>query len=411
MNAEVKRYFGDAGLTVVRDIALQCTSWTGIAAVTPIECRDAIRRLDGTDVNAVVQVGTNLSMMRFAAAAELWLGKPVIAINTATYWHALRANGIHDQLSVLRPAARISLIGPNGVRALVDQQSGGEGAVHLLGAVLAILSGATFALTNATGRRGVISGTPAQGMIISMPVGLACFLAVALLTGALQSLNRFSTSAFATLSAAGVFHFVLGRYCNFRASQAAGVNLTAPVIQLNSVVTLVLAVAILQEPCTMLQATGAVLMVAGSLVTQRSSEPAASSKLNEPAFKPRVAVGFFFALVAALAYGTSPIIVRQALQDVGPLSGVAGASVAYGAATVAVALGLLIPSLRRNVVAVTAENARWFVYSGIFVAAAHGFLYSALAVAPIMVGGAAPATLVGFPLCVRTYPQSRARGV
>jgi maleate isomerase len=37
MNAEVKRYFGDAGLTVVRDIALQCTSWTGIAAVTPID--------------------------------------------------------------------------------------------------------------------------------------------------------------------------------------------------------------------------------------------------------------------------------------------------------------------------------------------------------------------------------------
>jgi uncharacterized membrane protein len=33
---------------------------------------------------------------------------------------------------------------------------------------------------------------------------------------------------------------------------------------------------------------------------------------------------------------------------------------------------------------VTSENARWFVYSGIFVAAAHGFLYSALAVAPIM---------------------------
>ena len=48
--------------------------------------------------------------------------------------------------------------------------------MHLLGAVLAILSGATFALTNATGRRGVITGTPAQGMVISMPVGLVCFL-------------------------------------------------------------------------------------------------------------------------------------------------------------------------------------------------------------------------------------------
>jgi drug/metabolite transporter (DMT)-like permease len=267
---------------------------------------------------------------------------------------------------------------------LITSRAGRE-AVHLLGAVLAILSGATFALTNAVGRRGVISGTPAQGMIISMPVGLACFLAVTLLTGALQNLTHFSPSAFAALSAAGVLHFVLGRYCNFRASQAAGVNLTAPVIQLNSVVTLVLAVVILHEPCTKLQVIGAILMVAGSLVTQHSSKPIASNKSNDPAFKPRVAVGFFFALIAALAYGTSPIVVRQALQDVGPLSGVAGASVAYGAATVAVALGLLLPSLRRDVVAVTAENARWFVYSGIFVAAAQGFLYSALAVAPIMV--------------------------
>jgi maleate isomerase len=28
----------------------------------------------------------------------MWLRKPIIAINTATYWHALRANGIKDQM-------------------------------------------------------------------------------------------------------------------------------------------------------------------------------------------------------------------------------------------------------------------------------------------------------------------------
>jgi uncharacterized membrane protein len=95
-------------------------------------------------------------------------------------------------------------------------------------------------------------------------------------------------------------------------------------------------------------------------------------------------MGFFFASIAALMYGTSPIIVRQALHDAGPLGGVAGGSIAYAAATVAVTLGLLIHSLRSNVIKVTSENARWFVYSGIFVAAAQGFLYSALAIAPIM---------------------------
>ncbi len=99
MNAEVARYFGDMGLTVVRDIALQCPSWTGIAEVPAARCRDAIKALDGDDVDAIVQVGTNLSMVRLAAAAELFLGKPVIAINAATYWHALRANGIADRLA------------------------------------------------------------------------------------------------------------------------------------------------------------------------------------------------------------------------------------------------------------------------------------------------------------------------
>jgi maleate isomerase len=98
MNAEVRRYFGDLGFDVVRDTALKIASWTAIAAVTAAQCRAAIAQLDGDDVDAIVQVGTNLSMVRLAAAAELWLGKPVIAINTATYWHALRANGIADRM-------------------------------------------------------------------------------------------------------------------------------------------------------------------------------------------------------------------------------------------------------------------------------------------------------------------------
>jgi drug/metabolite transporter (DMT)-like permease len=268
----------------------------------------------------------------------------------------------------------------------VGEEPTREETVQLLGAILAVLSAATFALTNATGRRGVITGTPAQGMIISMPVGLACFLALALVTGAAQNVGRFSGTALASLSAAGVLHFVLGRYCNFRASQAAGVNLTAPVVQLNSVVTLILAVVILREPCTVLQAAGAFLMVAGSLVVQRPTEPVTAYKrLELPAFSPRIGAGFLFALIAALAYGTSPIIVRQTLQDVGLLSGLIGGAIAYAAATVVVAVGLLIPSLRRNVLQVSSENARWFVYSGAFVAAAHGFFYSALAVAPILI--------------------------
>jgi maleate isomerase len=97
-NREVARYFTDQGFEIVRDLYLACTSWTAIAEVPPQVLREKLIELDGKDVDAIIQVGTNLSMVRLAAAAELWLGKPVIAINTATYWHALRQNGIDDKI-------------------------------------------------------------------------------------------------------------------------------------------------------------------------------------------------------------------------------------------------------------------------------------------------------------------------
>jgi maleate isomerase len=37
-------------------------------------------------------------MARVAGMSEFWLGKPVVALNTATYWHALRQCGIDDKV-------------------------------------------------------------------------------------------------------------------------------------------------------------------------------------------------------------------------------------------------------------------------------------------------------------------------
>jgi maleate isomerase len=69
-----------------------------IAHVTKRRLRDAVLEVNRGKVDAIVQVGTNLAMAEVAAMAEFWLDKPVIAINTATYWHALRENGIKDRL-------------------------------------------------------------------------------------------------------------------------------------------------------------------------------------------------------------------------------------------------------------------------------------------------------------------------
>lgn len=100
-NDQVRRFFSDCGFTVVRDMCMKRPSFVKIAHTTDSECLEVLRSIDGDDVDAIVQVGTNLSFLRMAEAAEKILDKPVIAINAATYWHALRASGIHDKVQNL----------------------------------------------------------------------------------------------------------------------------------------------------------------------------------------------------------------------------------------------------------------------------------------------------------------------
>ena len=96
-NANIRRFFTEEGFEVKRDVALQAPSWLGIAEIPVSRLRDTLKHIDGPDVDAIVQSGTNANMMSLAIAAEQWLGKPVIPVNVATYWHGLRTTGITDK--------------------------------------------------------------------------------------------------------------------------------------------------------------------------------------------------------------------------------------------------------------------------------------------------------------------------
>ena len=102
-DANVKRFFEESGFEVKRVKGLKCASPVAIAHVSEAQLRDAVREVDGDDIDAVIQVGTNLAMARLAASAHLWLPRPVIAINTAIYWHALRESGITDKVAGFGP--------------------------------------------------------------------------------------------------------------------------------------------------------------------------------------------------------------------------------------------------------------------------------------------------------------------
>ncbi|HET8746824.1 MAG TPA: hypothetical protein VFM98_14550 [Ramlibacter sp.] len=95
----VERFFEESGYRVKRIKGLKCASPVHIAHVSEAQLCAALKELDGDDVDGIIQVGTNLAMARLAAQAENWLAKPVIAINTAIYWDALRASGIPDRVA------------------------------------------------------------------------------------------------------------------------------------------------------------------------------------------------------------------------------------------------------------------------------------------------------------------------
>lgn len=96
-DTQVRRFFEDLGYEVVALKGLKSPSPMLIAHESKQTLKRAAQEVsEGAD--AVVQCGTNLAFAEVATIAEFWLEKPVVAINTATYWHALRSMGIMDRV-------------------------------------------------------------------------------------------------------------------------------------------------------------------------------------------------------------------------------------------------------------------------------------------------------------------------
>lgn len=95
----VVKFFSEIGFEVVRCAGLKCGSATDIAHVPEAWCEKVIREnlvLPGID--AIVQCGTNLSMVSLADRLERELNIPIIPINAACLWFGMRECGIDAKL-------------------------------------------------------------------------------------------------------------------------------------------------------------------------------------------------------------------------------------------------------------------------------------------------------------------------
>ena len=95
---QVHRFLTESGYEVHKVIGLKCDTATSIAHTPPREVIEVVvNELYAEGVDAIVQAGTNLSTVDIFPTLEHQLGIPVIPINVATIWHALRAHGIEDR--------------------------------------------------------------------------------------------------------------------------------------------------------------------------------------------------------------------------------------------------------------------------------------------------------------------------
>ncbi len=259
----------------------------------------------------------------------------------------------------------------------------------MLGAFLSLMAAITFALNNATSRRGVISGTVVQALAITVPMGVPLFLILVLGFGQLTALLNLSHESIFWLSCAGIIHFVWGRYCNYRAAKAIGANLMGAASQSDILFTLALAVMVLGEKMTPMRVLGIVLVLCGPFVTMIGDLKKAKAHQDAIAakggFQPKYVEGYLFAFLSGTGYGVSPIFVRLALRDTDPGAALAGGLVSYLAATAVVAVLMLLPGQISHVRKVDSKATLWFVISGVTVMASQMFRYMALSIAPVSV--------------------------
>ncbi len=263
----------------------------------------------------------------------------------------------------------------------------------MLGIVFSLLAAATFALNAAAARRAVLSGTVLQGLMITVPLGVPLFLILMLVTGETHLLQGLSLEALFWFAAAGIVHFVIGRYGNYAASAAIGTNLASPILQCEVLITLVLAIYILGEYLTPLRALGIVLVLLGpALIVNREDarKAVAVTAVNgtvgvKAAFEPRYVEGYLYAMLAAVGYGLSPIFIGLGLKAAGGTGVLAGGFVSYVAASLAVGLVLLVLRPPASTYRIGGTALKWFLFAGCIVFLSHAFRYAAIALAPVSV--------------------------
>ena len=259
----------------------------------------------------------------------------------------------------------------------------------IFGALLALVSAFSFSVNFILVRRGFADAgaTAAQGAFITVLLGVPFGLVSVIVTGQLFNFGQLTLEAYLLLAAAGIVHFGIGRYCNYRGIAAIGAPRAATIQAIAVPYSIVMAMVLLDERPTILMYVGIALILGSPALMidrRKRSAPAGGAASDAPAVEMRMVEGYTFSLLAAGAYGTSPILIRAAVEDATGIAAI-GTFVAYVGASAMLMATLALPAQRHLVGTINLRYMRLFGGAGFAVFFAQLLRFFALSIADVSI--------------------------
>ena len=162
----------------------------------------------------------------------------------------------------------------------------------MLGGLIAIVAALSFSLSDVSIRRGVARLPVTYGAIVTVLLGVPLFLIATAVTGQLFSIDDLPLKSYFFLGAAGVIHYVVGRYFNYAAIEAIGAARTQPIHALGLPYSVIIAYLFLDEGITAGMVGGiALIMIAPAIMVERRKRaPVVWSTSLKPSLGPRTTV-------------------------------------------------------------------------------------------------------------------------
>ncbi len=244
-----------------------------------------------------------------------------------------------------------------------------------IGLIFALLSAILFAASNVFLRRGVSgAGESNSAFLIAIFMGITIFSLMMFFTAEWDKVWSLSGQGWVLLGAAGIIHFVIGRYLAYISVRLIGANKAITITRSNMLYAFILGIILLNEQFTIPLALGVVCLASGvTLVSIERQGPEVKVQSETK--------GVLYALIAGLCWGISAVPIKLGVAEIG--SSLAGAFVSFIPPSFIIAGLLLRRQQREELMKLPRSSLIYLVIAGALTSISQLCRYIALSYSPI----------------------------